>query len=231
MARTSKAPTPKNRTGYHHGNLKAAMIEATVALIEERGEERVTVREAARRAGVSSGAPFRHFASRKALMTAVAEEGMRRLRAGLERAFEGHAEASPLIGLLAMADGYITWAVEHPTYYRILGDRPLIDFYESDALVCDNRWIRDQMLALFTAARKEGLLRPCDIRIVTLQTRAMAYGLARMHVDGHFREFGIAAGDAKSAMIEALRAFIFGLATEQARKRLGQAAKSGAADG
>ena len=66
---------------YHHGALKEALVEAAVALIEEGGIEAVSVREAAKRVGVSPGAPFRHFASKTALMTAVAEEAMARFKA------------------------------------------------------------------------------------------------------------------------------------------------------
>src|SRR5262245_3588840 len=68
------------RRAYHHGNLRQVLVDTTLALIEEQGVENTTVRDAARRAGVSSGAPFRHFPDRRALLTAVAEEAMRRLR-------------------------------------------------------------------------------------------------------------------------------------------------------
>src|SRR3979490_2876367 len=69
---------------YHHGDLKRVLIDAALGLVEEGGAEAVSVREAARRAGVSPGAPFRHFPSRVALMTAVAEEAQRRFRAEIE---------------------------------------------------------------------------------------------------------------------------------------------------
>src|SRR5689334_16318119 len=131
--------SPKRRTSYHHGNLRAAMIGAAIRLIEETGGEAVTVREVARQAGVSSGAPFRHFASRKALMTAVAEEAMAKLRAEIERRLTGVAADEPLGALLALAEAYVDWAVDHPTHYRVLGDRPLVDFYRSEALLRDNR--------------------------------------------------------------------------------------------
>ena len=64
---------------YHHGNLVEALIAVTVEIIEERGVEHVSVREAAKRAGVSPGAPFQHFRSKTALLTAVAEQAMGRL--------------------------------------------------------------------------------------------------------------------------------------------------------
>src|SRR5689334_21589913 len=69
---------------YHHGDLRRALIDAAMDLVGEGGPDAVSVREAARRAGVSPGAPFRHFASRDALIAAVAEEAQRRFRDEIE---------------------------------------------------------------------------------------------------------------------------------------------------
>ncbi|MFZ2156862.1 MAG: helix-turn-helix domain-containing protein, partial [Bradyrhizobium sp.] len=71
---------------YHHGDLKRVLVEAALELAEAGGPEAVSVREAARRAGVSPGAPFRHFPSRDALMAAVAAEAQRRFRAEIDAA-------------------------------------------------------------------------------------------------------------------------------------------------
>jgi len=68
--RAARAPVPKP---YHHGDLRRVLIDAALKLVGEGGADAVSVREAARRAGVSPGAPFRHFPSREALMSAVAE--------------------------------------------------------------------------------------------------------------------------------------------------------------
>jgi AcrR family transcriptional regulator len=219
----SKSPTPKRGEPrpYHHGNLRRAMIDAAVQLVKETGAENVTIREAARRAGVSSGAPFRHFATKQDLMTAVAEDAMAKLRLGIEQRITG-SEECPLTRLLAMADAYIHWAVQHPTQYRVLGDRTLVDFYGSEALLADNRWIRETMNSALSEAEAQGLLRPCDLTVVALQSRALAYGLARMHVDAHLKEFGIPKAKARGAMYGVLRDFILSLARDPTglRRRL-----------
>src|SRR5258705_12908116 len=91
MSSTAKSnrrpPAPRP---YHHGDLRRALINAALRLAEEGGLEQVSVREAARRAGVSAGAPFRHFETRDALMTAGAGEGQRGFRGEIGR---GPAEA------------------------------------------------------------------------------------------------------------------------------------------
>src|SRR6478672_13454609 len=81
---------------YHHGDLRRVLVDAAFELVGEGGAEGLSVREAARRAGVSPGAPFRHFASREALLAAVAEEAQRRFRAEIERALAKAPADDPL---------------------------------------------------------------------------------------------------------------------------------------
>lgn len=204
---TAKPAQPGSKRDYHHGNLRAAILSAAVALVEEAGVEGVTIREAARRAGVSSGAPFRHFATKQALILAVAEDGMEKLRSSIEAHLERCISDDPLRRILALSDGYLEWAVSNPTHYRVLGDRVLINFYQSETLLADNRWIREQMLAMFNLASSQGLLRPIETAMINLHTRALAYGLARMFVDGHFKEFGVELHAALKTMRKAIRAY------------------------
>lgn len=207
--------TGKRRKAYHHGNLRQAIIDAAVALVTESGVEAMTLREAARRAGVSSGAPFRHFPGKRELVQAVAEQGMAILRSTMEDRLARTTANSPLIRLAVLSRAYVDWAMQHPTYYRVLGDRLLIDFYSSEPLLADNRWIRETMQRFLSQAAQAGLLAVTDLDQANLQCRAMAYGLARMWVDGHFPEFDLATpGRVAPAMIDALDAFVASLAKD-----------------
>ena len=67
---------PSSSTGYHHGDLRAACLRAAMELLEDDGAAGLSVRAVARRAGVSPGAPYRHYADRDALVSAVAAEGL-----------------------------------------------------------------------------------------------------------------------------------------------------------
>src|SRR5262249_44948731 len=78
---------PPGRRGYHHGNLREALIRATLDLIAERGLSGFTFAEAARAAGVSSAAPYRHYRDRQDLVADVAREGFERFGAELARAW------------------------------------------------------------------------------------------------------------------------------------------------
>jgi AcrR family transcriptional regulator len=207
--KTSK-PRPRRprRSAYHHGDLRHALIEAALGLASERGAEAVTVREAARRAGVSPGAPFRHFADRTMLMTAVAEEAMSRLRAEIEANLDVVRGEDPLRRLLALGSAYLRWVESNPTHFQIISRRDCIDFEGSAALVADNAAIQSLMRILFAEARDQGRLRPADLRLAEIVSRAFVYGLARMHTDGHFPSWNVAPDQARDVMARALGLFI-----------------------
>src|ERR1700719_138508 len=106
--RATHRPPPAARS-YHHGDLRRVLIDAASQLAEEGGAEAVSVREAARRAGVSPGAPFRHFPSRDALMLAVAEEAQRRFRAEIDVALATAPADDPLARLRCFGLAYLRW--------------------------------------------------------------------------------------------------------------------------
>jgi AcrR family transcriptional regulator len=99
---------------YHHGNLREALIEAALELLAERGKRALSLREVARRAGVSNAAPYRHFTDRAELLCALAEHGF----AELER------ELSSAGGALdALARDYVRFAHAQPARFRLMFER------------------------------------------------------------------------------------------------------------
>lgn len=128
------------------------MIEAAVQLIEEQGVDKLSVREAAKRAGVSPGAPLRHFATRTALLTAVAEQATERLRAQVQQALQAVASAPPLVRFAAIGHAYLAWASAHPTHFRVISERPLIGYDSSETLKPSNAAIRATLQQLLEEA-------------------------------------------------------------------------------
>lgn len=120
----------ETRTAYHHGNLRGQLLEAIRGLIEEKGPDGFTVAEAARAAGVSSGAPYRHFADRDAIMRAVTLSAMERLTA---RMVEGASQGEPgsLERISGMGQGYIDFARAEPGVFRMVFG--LTEAHEDDA--------------------------------------------------------------------------------------------------
>src|SRR3954462_224448 len=107
------------RRGYHHGNLREALIRAALSLIAEKGPAGFTFAEAARSAGVSSAAPYRHFRDRDALLADVALRGFEWSTAHLERAWTGGGpDAFPAFESVGRA--YLAFARDEPAYYSAM---------------------------------------------------------------------------------------------------------------
>jgi len=105
--------------GYHHGNLRQALIDAARALIGEKGAAGFTFAEAARAAGVSAAAPYRHFRDRDALMADVATQGFERFEAVLAKAWnEGKPE--PMIAFHNLGRAYLRFAKSENAYYTAM---------------------------------------------------------------------------------------------------------------
>jgi len=109
---TSDGRKPADR--YHHGRLGEALLEAARELLEAEGPGALSLREVARRLGVSHNAPYRHFATREALLAALAAGGFVRLAAATQRA------AAEGRGLEAMGLAYIGFALAEPAVFRLM---------------------------------------------------------------------------------------------------------------
>lgn len=117
MNRASRpAPTPP--ASYHHGDLRRALVEAAMGILETEGLAVLSLRATARRAGVSHAAPYHHFADKVALLNAVAGLGFAQLRTAMEDA--ARSAPNPLQGLQAFAVAYTRFAHEHPALFRLM---------------------------------------------------------------------------------------------------------------
>src|SRR5579872_1580579 len=106
---------------YHHGDLRAAMVRAAMDSLEEGGESGLSLRAVARRAGVSPAAPYRHYADREALVSAVAALGYRELA---ERLAAAHPSPSTAEQLTSVAVAYVQFALERPALFRMMFGEP-----------------------------------------------------------------------------------------------------------
>src|SRR5438045_7326140 len=107
------------RRGYHHGNLREALMKAALDLIAAKGPAGFTFAEAARAAGVSPAAPYRHFRDRDALMADVARRGFERFEQRLAAAWD-EGRPSPLAALERMGHAYLGFAREEPAYFSAM---------------------------------------------------------------------------------------------------------------
>src|SRR5262245_12562904 len=107
------------RRGYHHGNLREALIEAALELIGAKGPAGFTFAEAARHAGVSAAAPYRHFRDRDALLAEVAQRGFMRFEQQLAAAWDEGRPSLP-VAFERLGQAYLAFARSEPAYFSAM---------------------------------------------------------------------------------------------------------------
>ena len=158
---------------YHHGDLRTALLQAAGDLLEEQGLGALSLREAARRAGVSHNAPYRHFPDRNALLAALASEGFSRLGDDLR----GRAGRD-------MGDAYVRFALAHPNRFRLMFGG-LIEMAAHPALREAANATYEALVSAFRAQRDVA-----DPALAAAAAWSLVHGLAQLMLDGHFREAG-----------------------------------------
>jgi AcrR family transcriptional regulator len=163
-----------SKSTYHHGDLRAALVRAAMELLEESGEAALSLRAVARRAGVSPAAPYRHYADREALVSAVAAVGYRELA---ERLAAAHPSPSTTDELASVATAYVQFALERPALFRIMfGERCDRDNDERVAATAAvSQYLRAIVQRTFPQANAEAL---------ATAIWALVHGLAFLHLDG-----------------------------------------------
>lgn len=172
-----KVPTYTKRDRYHHGDLKRALLEAARELIDEGGLEHFTMAKAARLAGVTSGAPYRHFKDRQALLAEMARQGGQMLDMEVDIAM-GHAGLDPVEQLLALGETHLRFAVANPAYYRVMHLNPAELGTDDEEGEESEVGANGEALHITAEGNREASVR--------LGAQAAIYGLARMWIDGHF---------------------------------------------
>ena len=197
---------------YHHGDLKRVLIDAALELVGEGGAEAVSVREAARRAGVSPGAPFRHFPSRAALLTSVAEEAQRRFRTEIDAALAATPVGDPLARFRGFGLAYLRWAMRNPAHFEIISSGRFFDHDKAAELSRDNAELIGKIERTLADAFAQGQMRVLDLKQVQIAGRALVYGFARMNIDGHFPRWGLAEAEIERTAEAVIDLFIDGIA-------------------
>src|SRR3984957_19494375 len=116
---TTKNRGVESKRPYHHGDLRAALIRAALSLIEEHGVKGLALSDAARLAGVSVAAPYRHFKDKEALLAEIAAEGFRLFRDALARATQSFPK-DKVKRLVEMGVAYVDFALEHRSHFKVM---------------------------------------------------------------------------------------------------------------
>ncbi|MGW1177434.1 TetR/AcrR family transcriptional regulator [Kitasatospora sp. NPDC002543] len=159
---------------YHHGDLRAACLRAARELLEEDGSAGLSLRAVARRAGVSATAPYRHYADRDALVSAVAAQGYAELADHLAAA---HPSPRTPEDLAEVAVAYVRFALERPALFRVMFAEPCDPTNDERVAATAAIWeyVRGIVHGVFPDSGPEAL---------STAVWAVVHGLAFLHLDG-----------------------------------------------
>lgn len=164
---------------YHHGDLRPALIDAAIQVLESG--EPFSLRAVARRAGVSPAAPYRHFADREALDSAVAVEGFHDLRADLAAALDSAPASSSAADVIAeLGIAYVAFAMRRPAVFRLMFGN------ECDDANAERVTASAELHTVLNEA-VERLFPGADVPSLSTALWSLAHGLAFLHLDGKLR--------------------------------------------
>jgi len=195
-----ESPPAGRRRGYHHGNLREALIDAARRLLAEKGSSGFSLKDAAKAAGVSPAAPYRHFRDRAALIEAVSDRGYdlfsKRLQAA---AAEG---SDPADAFHRLGAAYLAFAAEEPGYYTAMFDAETAGIPDNDTGAGAFSILVDGLVKAYGEAAFNG----ADPRVVALNVWALSHGIATLAAAGRLpRGPGVPTpAEALSSGVEAL---------------------------
>ena len=167
---------------YHHGDLREELVQAALRIVAREGSAALTLREVARRAGVSHAAPYHHFADRAAMMAAVAERGFGGLREAMRAALET-AGRTPHARMQAVGAAYVQFAASHPGLFRVMFGPELSPMDARPSLCATS----DEAFAVLVSATQAVLRAPTadDPRVqgAALAAWSLVHGLATLWND------------------------------------------------
>ena len=178
----------RRNASYHHGNLRAALLEAGVTLLEKRGLNGLSLRKVAAAAGVSHAAPAHHFPALKDLLTALAAIGFERFDRAMRKERDGAAK-SPEKQLQAAAMGYAKFATKNPGLFRLMFSAALVD--ASDPVLRQRASAAFSQLAAISAPVSAflGLDAGAETEEIQKLVWSVAHGYAHLFIEGQMQLF------------------------------------------
>lgn len=173
--------TESNTQPYHHGDLRRALIEAALAMIQEDKSWQFTLREVARRAGVSHTAPYRHFPDKAALLAELARVGFEKMGEQLAAAIQGNLSIDEK--LIAIGKAYITFGTANPGLYHLM--------FSAEAGEKEDVHLQGRAMATFNIlimllkqGQEDGVLKTRPLQGHAAACWGMVHGLTMLAING-----------------------------------------------
>jgi AcrR family transcriptional regulator len=212
MASRTKA---KSNRSYHHGDLHQALIGEALKLIEQRKHVEFTVREIASRTGVTHTAAYRHFADKRALLAAIAEEGFRLLTQAFGAVLQEARVRDRAVQLHDLGMAYVRFALGHPGHFRAMFHSDLAKRESFPALELAAKEAFIAVRLTIENGIKEKVFRGSSAEAPALAAWSLVHGFALLvlekHIGGH--------GDSSAASLDSLASSVIELLEEGLLKR------------
>jgi len=180
-------PVKRRARGYHHGDLKNALLDAVEEVVRDTGVGNVSLREVARRAGVTHAASAHHFANKAGLLTAFATQGYEKLAVEVLSSVEtSHPVDGPGV-LEAVGRGYVRFALANPGRFEVMFRLDVLN-PDDPAFIAGSEGAYALLVSTIARCQEEGFLGSRDPELVAVAAWSIVHGLAALWISGRLGE-------------------------------------------
>ena len=183
------------KSAYHHGNLRAELIQAGLSIVAEEGVDTVSLRAVARRAKVSHSAPYHHFSNKAELLAALAAAGFERLVGEIREEMERNAAHTPIDQLRVLGRTYMNFAAANPSVFRMMFRPELTQPSQHPVLQGAEALAFSTLMEIVVACQQHNQLPAGDPFALAVCAWSAVHGLATLRVEQVLQETALGAYD------------------------------------
>jgi AcrR family transcriptional regulator len=185
VLKTKNQKSVQRKEGYHHGDLRQALVDAARHLVAKQGADNFTVSDACRLAGVSTAAPYKHFRDKDEILIAIVIEGFGQFFAKLQEAVKLHKAGSDE-SMIAMGQAYVAFAIKQPALFRLMFAKS--KRISEDVLVSEAGRTCFQGVAQEVTAYCQTRALSCDPLKLTIDLWTFVHGVASLSIDHDYEK-------------------------------------------
>lgn len=174
----------KDPERYHHGNLRPALIRTGLEILVKEGPESLSLRDVARRVGVSHAAPYRHFADKNELIVAIADEGFTMLEARLKDAIAKAPADNAAEQFRALGMAYVMFAFENRQYIKVMFGPYVFDYVRFPELERKVMFGLRTLETCFTNGQAKGQIKKRNLNVMVMSSFSIVHGVAMLLAEG-----------------------------------------------